>query len=335
MRSSRAFILVSGAAILAACGGGDGGTGNNNPPTAAFAVPVCTQLACTFDASGSTDDGSISTYAWNFGDANSGSSNTGTGVNASHTFSAANTYTVTLTVTDNAGETDDVTRQVTVTGAPGNQAPAADFTPLCSALDCTFTDASTDADGTIASRSWDFGDGSAASTETSPSHTYNVTSATTFHVALTVTDNQGATNTKTRDINVAPAAGLTCNGQDCTLDLPVAATVVVTLVSHDCEVHNNKVVLTAPIMEELFLDGCYDPASPAAGSSHTLNGGAAFAAGTHLAAEVRSGFSGTTQPQLRVTGDFASGWTLEYDDGFVGPGEPDFNDLVLRVVATP
>ena len=37
------------------------------------------------------------------------------------------------------------TRQVTVTGAPGNQNPVAEFTPLCSALDCTFTDASTDA----------------------------------------------------------------------------------------------------------------------------------------------------------------------------------------------
>ena len=36
-----------------------------------------------------------------------------------------------------------------------------------------------------------------------------------------------------------------------------------------------------------------------------------------------------------VTGNFASGWTLSFDDGFVGPGEPDFNDLIITVKATP
>src|SRR3954452_16884865 len=86
MRSSRAFILASGAALLAACGG-DGGNGpSNTPPTAAFAAPTCTLLACTFDASTSTDaDGTIASYAWNFGEASSGS-NTGAGVNASHSY---------------------------------------------------------------------------------------------------------------------------------------------------------------------------------------------------------------------------------------------------------
>ena len=43
---------------------------------------------------------------------------------------------------------------------------------------------------------------------------------------------------------------------------------------------------------------------------------------------------GATTAQLQVTGDFASGWTLSFDDGFVGPGEPDFNDLVITVKAT-
>ena len=40
-------------------------------------------------------------------------------------------------------------------------------------------------------------------------------------------------------------------------------------------------------------------------------------------------------PTIRVTGDFASGWTLTFDDGFGGPGEPDFNDLVILVKAAP
>ena len=119
---------------------------------------------------------------------------------------------MTLTVTDNDGATDDATRQVTVSGAAGNQAPVADFTPLCSALACTFTDASTDADGTIASRSWDFGDGSAAITEQTRRTPIRRDAATTFHVALTVTDNDGATNTKTRDVTSRRRPALTCVG---------------------------------------------------------------------------------------------------------------------------
>jgi len=333
MRFSRGFTLVTGAALLAACGG-DGNGPSNTAPTAAFADPSCDQLACTFDGSTSTDDGSIATWSWDFGDANSGGENTATGVNPSHSFSAAGTYTVTLTVTDNEGATDDATKQVTVTGAPGNQSPVANFTPACSALACTFTNQSTDADGTIVGYSWDFGDDSPAANTPDAQHTYAVTSATTFTVTLTVTDNVGATNSKSVDINVAPAAGLTCNdGQACTLDLPQNSKVVVTLVSSDCEVHNNSFVITAPIQQTIFTDGCYQ--TPGLAVTLDNNGSEVFNAGTQLAAEVRSGFSGTTQPQLRVSGDYATGWTLEYDDGFVGAGEPDFNDLVITVVATP
>ncbi|HUR96289.1 MAG TPA: PKD domain-containing protein [Gemmatimonadales bacterium] len=332
MRSSRALTLVAGVAVLAACG--DSNDPSNAAPTAAFDAPSCTLLACNFVGGGTDGDGSIASYAWNFGDPTSGS-NTAATKDASHTFSGAGTYTVTLTVTDNEGAVDDVTRDVTVATTPGNQAPVADFTSLCSALHCDFDAAgSSDADGSVVGWSWDFGDGSPAATTETASHDYGATSATTYTVTLTVTDNQGATNTKTTDINVAPAAGLTCqNGLACTLDLPQNSSVVVTLVSSDCEIHNNALVFTSPIQATIFTDGCYT--TP--GTTVTLdnNGSQIFNSGTQLAAEVRSGFSGTTQPQLRVSGDYATGWTLEYDDGFVGVGEPDFNDLVITVVATP
>ncbi|MDX6284911.1 MAG: hypothetical protein QOG53_396 [Frankiales bacterium] len=79
------------------------------PPVASFTTS-CVQLTCSVDASASTDaDGTISSYAWNFGD-----SATTSGNPASHTYSAANTYTITLTVTDNSGMTGSTTRQVTV-----------------------------------------------------------------------------------------------------------------------------------------------------------------------------------------------------------------------------
>jgi serine protease len=90
-------------------------------------------------------------------------------------------------------------------GGPGNQAPVANFSSAVSGLTATFTDSSTDSDGSIVSRSWNFGDGSAASTATNPSHAY--TAAGTYNVSLTVTDNAGATHTKTASVTVAAPGG--------------------------------------------------------------------------------------------------------------------------------
>ena len=81
----------------------------NVAPTAAF-TSSCTNRSCTFNASGSTDpDGSIASYAWDFGDGSNG-----TGVNPSHAYTADGNYTVTLTVTDNRGGTNSVSHGVSV-----------------------------------------------------------------------------------------------------------------------------------------------------------------------------------------------------------------------------
>ncbi len=95
----------------------------NQPPVASFTSP-CTELACSFDGSASSDpDGTVTTWAWNFGDGQ-----TGTGATASHAYGSPGTYTVTLTVTDNAGRTGSSARPLTVAGPPGSNFVSDTFT---------------------------------------------------------------------------------------------------------------------------------------------------------------------------------------------------------------
>jgi Zn-dependent metalloprotease len=85
------------------------------------------------------------------------------------------------------------------TGGTGNQPPTADFTYVTNDLTVDFTDTSTDSDGTIVSWDWNFGDGN-TSTAQNPSHTY--AAGGTYSVTLTVTDNDGATDSVTKDVTV-------------------------------------------------------------------------------------------------------------------------------------
>jgi serine protease len=91
-------------------GAGGGGDPTNQPPTASFTYS-CTDLSCSFNGSGSSDsDGSIMSYAWNFGDGT-----TGSGVTVNKTYASGGTRTVTLTVTDDDGATGSQAQSVTVT----------------------------------------------------------------------------------------------------------------------------------------------------------------------------------------------------------------------------
>ncbi len=173
----------------------------NQPPVAGFSFSPSSPNVnewVSFDASSSYDpDGYIASYSWNFGDGATGSGRT-----TQKRYSSAGTYTVRLTVTDDQGATDTTTRSLTV--ASPNQPPTARFTFSPTNPDpgqSVSFDASTssDPDGTIASYSWNFGDGTNGSGRTT-SHAYSAEG--NYTVRLTVTDDQGATDSTTHTVQV-------------------------------------------------------------------------------------------------------------------------------------
>ena len=208
MRSSHALALVLGAMGLGTACGTDGNspsnTGPSNSPPAAAFTSSCAFLVCTFTDGSSDADGRVMAYSWDFGDGAAGAAwdyggaAGATTKDAQHTYAAANTYAVTLTVTDNGGAATSVTKSVEVSGPP-DAPPTASFSSSCTDLTCTFTDLSSDDDGTVVGFQWDFGDGAVATTQ-DPSHVF--ASAGTYVVALTVTDDRGATGTRSQPVTV-------------------------------------------------------------------------------------------------------------------------------------
>ncbi len=326
----RRGVLVS-SLFLSACGGG--GSYSTAPPAPVNTAPTsnfafsCADLVCSFTSTSTDQDvgDAVATYSWAFGD---GSPNANTAT-PSHAFAVGGTYAVTLTVGDRSGATGQVSRQVAVTPPALPAAPHASFTAACTSLDCTFTDTSSyDSGSVFQSRNWNFGDGASLPTTTPAIHRYAAGSVTTYPVTLTVADANGKTSTSVQSIVVAPSA--TAN-----LTLPQAARVTATIVSSSCGAVNDQVVITAPIRQTVFANGCFDPLA----MTVSLNGNNVFAAGTVLQVDVLSGTLGSSilisPPTIRLTGNFANGWTLTFDDGYGGPGEPDFNDLVILIKATP
>jgi len=178
---------------------------NPQPPVADAGGPYngTVGIAVQFDGSTSTDpDGSVTNYAWDFGDGNSG-----TGVGPVHIYNAPGNYTVQLTVTDDSGDTgNSQTTADIVAVAPPPQSPVADAGgPYNGSVGVAVQfdgSASSDPDGNVASYAWNFGDGNTG-TGVSPSHTY--TTAGTYTVQLTVTDDSGNTNSSQSTAFIAAA----------------------------------------------------------------------------------------------------------------------------------
>ncbi len=174
----------------------------NTPPVASVSADPTqgdAPLTVQFSGSGSTDsDGTIVSYAWDFGDGE-----TGSGATIGHVYGQAGNYTATLTVTDDGNGTDTDTVEIAVS-SQGNFPPVARISALPGSgpapLEVTFDGSgSSDADGTVVSWEWVFGDGQTGS-GVSVAHTYQADGI--FEVSLTVTDNLGAPASTTVQIRV-------------------------------------------------------------------------------------------------------------------------------------
>lgn len=178
----------------------DPGVGNI-PPTADPNGPYTgtAGIAVNFDGTASADtDGTIVAYAWDFGDGN-----TGTGVTPSHAYAASGTYTVSLMVTDDGGATDTATTTADISPA-ANISPTSDpngpYTGTAGTVVLFDGSGSADTDGTIIAYEWTFGDNSTG-TGVTPSHSYSRCGS--YNVSLTVTDNNGASDTAGTTADIA------------------------------------------------------------------------------------------------------------------------------------
>jgi PKD repeat protein len=171
-------------------------------PVANFEVlpqtPTCASQVVHFhDLSQQNGGGNITTWLWDFGDPGSGLNNTSPAQNPSHTFAAAGSYMVTLTVTNSNGCYSSKTIQVDITTQP-----VASFTVSgnCEGNPVQFTNTSTTPPATtIVSYNWDFGDGG-TSNVANPQHTYSAYG--TKNVSLTVVNSSGCSGSVQQQVTV-------------------------------------------------------------------------------------------------------------------------------------
>lgn len=346
MRSIRTLSAVTGLLVLASACGDGGGTPppDNEAPVANFALPVppCTiNVACNFiDAS--TDDVLVTGWRWTFGDGGEATTE-----DAAHMYTAAGTYTVTLTVTDGEGLQNTKSASITIAPLPPvNTPPTAGFTTSCTEATCTFINTSSDvAPGTIVTNAWTFGDNTTSDQRDPAPHTYTITAPTTFTVTLTVTDNEGAIDVETQTVNVTPPPPATqdCSTSgfvvNCTLDITARSTVRITLSSVSCELAGNNINIPPPIGDNVFFNVC---TGNQVGESRPIAGGPTdaaivFEAGSQVTIRFVQGTDDPAPgaPAAHFGGTFPN-WTISIDDGGNqgGAGEPNFTDVVLAVQAT-
>lgn len=169
----------------------------------------CVNVAVNFTDASTISSGTVQSWDWDFGNGSSSAQQ-----NPTHTYSAANDYTVSLIVTSDQGCTDNISQTLTV--SPN---PIVGFTATteCEGTATEFTDNSSVTPGTINGWTWDFGD-NGTSDQQNPTHTYG--GANTYTVSLSVTSSDGCTSSSTQAVFVEPTPVADFTGTDVCLGTP-------------------------------------------------------------------------------------------------------------------
>jgi PKD repeat protein len=273
-------------------------------------------------ASTATSGRTITSYAWNFDDGS-----TGSGVTTSHPFSASGSYSVTLTVTDSAGQTASTSRTVSVTD-PAKPTADFNFSPTSPTVGQTVnfngTLSTAPSGRTITAYAWNFGDGGTA-TGPQPTHVYAVSGS--YSVTLTVTDSAGQTSApRSQNITVGtlqpPTASFTFSPTN-----PIIGQVV----SFDGSASNAPGGRTILTYTWNFGDG--SPAGSGVSTTHTYTTAGTFSA--TLTVRDSGGQSNTSSPQtITVSGPTTARITVSPDPSS-GPAGSSVNVFFDGTASTP
>lgn len=164
-----------------------------NPlPVASFSAnPACASQPTSFS---DLSTGTPTSWQWDFGDANTASTQ-----NPVHQYAASGTYTAELIVTTAAGCSDTMTKPVVVYPQP---VAAFSTNIVCFGDSTQFTDQSTTINGNIVSWNWNFNDGN-TSTQSDPLHAFAMVNDS-FDVSLIVTNTDGCSDTITQLVTTYP-----------------------------------------------------------------------------------------------------------------------------------
>lgn len=183
----------------------------NSLPTAGFTVAnTCYGSPVQFTDTTSTSTGAINSWAWNFGDGNTASTQS-----PLHSYTSTGSYQVSLIVANANGCVDTINRSVNVFPVP-----AANFSSnnVCLNGPTNFTDQSQIVGGGTFQYAWDFGDNT---TDTLMHPQHNYTAAGTYNVNLSIITPYGCSATVTRSVTVYPLPVADFTAGNVCLNFPV------------------------------------------------------------------------------------------------------------------
>jgi PKD repeat protein len=185
-------------------------TATSTTLSAALSAPSATSpgISISLDPSGGSSSAGFTSTSWDFGDGATSFARAAPTAET-HAYAANGTYTVTLTEVDAVGNLSTTSHTVTVHDPPSAAFTVTTAGPKAASPVGFDGSGSGEPGGSIATYSWNFGDGSAASSGATTAHAF--ASAGTYSVTLTVTGSFGLTAMTSHVLTVVgvPAAVIT------------------------------------------------------------------------------------------------------------------------------